>query len=101
LLPDSDISVPDATILLIPQEGNSRNDPFAYVKTTADSQGRFSIQSLPPGQYKACAWSFGWPTALDQLHLDPEFIRPFESRGVVLSPGENDHPEVKLVLLSQ
>lgn len=100
VLPDSEVSVPDATILLIPQE-TSRNDPFAYVKTTADSQGRFSIQSLPPGPYKAYAWSFGWPTIVDQLYFDPEFMRPFESGGVALSLGENDHPDVKLVLLSQ
>ena len=97
LAPDSETPVADATVVLIPQETEPRN-PFASIKTTADSQGRFSVQNLPPGSYKAYAWTFGWTTG-DQLHLDPYFLQPFESRGLALSPGENDHTEVKLVLL--
>jgi len=101
VLPNSERSVPDATVLLIPRDAGRRNDPFAYVKTNADAQGRFSVQSLAPGSYIALAWSFGWTVAADQLHLDPDFIRPFEARGVALTVGENEHPDVKLVLLSQ
>jgi hypothetical protein len=44
----------------------------------SDASGKFEIQNIPPGNYKLFAWESVEPGAWQ----DPDFMRPFESRGV-------------------
>jgi hypothetical protein len=60
----------------------------AYTK----ADGKFNIQNVVPGAYKAFAWvgvEFGAPQ-------DPDFRKPFEDRGVSVTVDGNGHTTVEL-----
>lgn len=69
-----------ATVVLIPsveKRGNQR----LYKITTTDPTGKFSLKGIAPGEYKLFAW--------EQIEMgayqDPEFLKPFDSKGESVS----------------
>jgi hypothetical protein len=71
-----------------------RSDLSRYGFT--DEQGKFHIREVPPGEYKAFAWSdapFGAPQ-------DPDFRRPFEKQAVAVKMDPNGHATVDLIAIS-
>ena len=69
-----------ATVVLIPsveKRGNQR----LYKITTTDPTGKFSLKGITPGEYKLFAW--------EQIEMgayqDPEFLKPFDSKGESVS----------------
>jgi hypothetical protein len=86
---------PGATVVLIPQE-KERREVFTFYKTiTTDQSGNFSFKSLTPGDYKVFAWEDLEPGAF----MDPEFIRPVDSKGEAVNIKENGKPAVQLTLI--
>ena len=51
--------------------------PISGVQTT-DSIGAFVFRDIPPGNYKL----FAWESVESGAWQDPDFMRPFESRGI-------------------
>jgi hypothetical protein len=84
-----------ATVVLIPQE-KERRDQMSYYKTAVtDQYGRFTAKNLDPGEYKVFAWEdmeFG-------AYMDPEFVKPVESLGEFTLVRENskEHLQLKLI----
>jgi protocatechuate 3,4-dioxygenase beta subunit len=68
--------------VLIPEALRNRVD--LYKRATADSNGRFTIQGIPPGIYTLFAWENLDPYA----YFDPEVVRQAESQGKVVRVGE-------------
>jgi hypothetical protein len=55
-----------------------------YKTTSTDTEGRFEIKSLPPGDYKV----FALEGFEKDAWLDPDFFKPYENRGLAIKVGE-------------
>jgi hypothetical protein len=84
------------TVVLVPQEKWRRERQQYYRTATTGLNGSFTFKDLIPGEYRIYAWEdveYGaW--------MDPEFIKPVESRGEAASVGEGAHLTVQLNLIS-
>jgi hypothetical protein len=67
-----------------------RND--LYRMTTADQNGQFTMQGIPPGEYKLIAWEDIDPGS----YMDPEFLKPHESRAQKVTVQANSPQQVSL-----
>ncbi|NDQ56248.1 MAG: hypothetical protein GZ088_04140 [Acidipila sp.] len=83
--------VAGATVVLIP-EGNRRKLYLLYKDVVTDQNGKFILQGIAPGDYKV----FAWQGVQNDEWQDPEFLKPFESRGVEVRAEENGHGSVTL-----
>jgi hypothetical protein len=88
--------VPEATVVLVPQEKDRRADPLAYQRTTTDESGKFTIRNIPPGEYTA----FAWELVEYNAYMDPDFIGPVESKGLPVSLAASGRADVKLTLVT-
>ena len=87
---------PGATVVLIPQE-KERRDQIQYYKTvTTDQYGRFTLKNLDPGEYKV----FAWEDVETGAYMDPDFVGPVESRGESLTIREGSQENLQLKLIS-
>lgn len=94
-LVDDDGKPAAGTVTLVPvpqRTGQARLYPTAM----ADAQGRFRFPAITPGKYKVYAWEEIENTA----HWDPDFIRPFGSRGEPIEVGESGRATVSLKRIS-
>ena len=66
-----------SSVVLIPTDPTRVGDSTYYKTVTTDQAGNFTANGVIPGAYKVYAWSDLEPGA----HLDPDFVRPFESKG--------------------
>jgi len=72
-------------VTLIPDLATARMYRTDMYKTTStDADGRFEIKNLPPGDYKVFALA-GFEK---DAWLDPDFFKPYETRGAVVKVGE-------------
>ncbi|MGI8741725.1 MAG: carboxypeptidase regulatory-like domain-containing protein [Bryobacteraceae bacterium] len=75
-----------AMVVLIPAPEKRENDRL-YKTASTDQTGKFSIKGIVPGEYKLFAWEqvdFG-------AYQDPDFLKPYESKGESVSIKENAH----------
>ncbi len=74
---------PGVQVVLVP-DGERRAQPSYFRQATTDSQGRFALENIAPGDYKLFAWQ-----AMERgAYRDPEFLQPFEDRGKAVSLKE-------------
>jgi protocatechuate 3,4-dioxygenase beta subunit len=86
--------VPGATVVLVPEE-KRRTDWGAYGQGTTDQYGEYKVKNLRPGKYKAYAWE-----DLDgPEYMDPEFLKPLESKGVDVALKEGAKETLALTLI--
>jgi len=83
-----------ATVVLVP-EPRRRSQLYLYKTTTTDQYGRFRLRGIAPGEYKI----FAWEDIESGAYQDPEFIRPFESRGQSFSFREYTRQTAQLALI--
>jgi hypothetical protein len=57
-----------------------------------DQNGRYTLKGIDPGDYKLFAWEDIEPGAWD----DPEYLKPFESRGQKVTIPENGRENIAL-----
>jgi len=79
-------------VVLVPTN-RSRKDLFQ--KTSTDADGRFKFDGILPDQYKV----FAWEDVVEGAWQDPDFLRPFEPRGVTVdfSSGKPLTTEVEVI----
>jgi hypothetical protein len=80
----------NTTVVLVPNVARKRFDLYRSVVTGAD--GRFRFQNLTPGDYKL----FAWDDVETGAWQDPDFIRAFESKGVLVRLAEKSNEDVQL-----
>src|SRR6185295_15479155 len=73
----------NVTVALVPDLAFRRR-PELYKSTTSDISGRFHLDGIPPGTYKAFAWEV---VARDAWQI-PDFIRAIEGRGITVEIRE-------------
>jgi Carboxypeptidase regulatory-like domain len=82
---------PSAAVVLIPdasRRGNSENYRF----TLADRSGKFSLRSVPPGEYLILAFE-----EIDRdAYMDPEFIQQHEDAGKNVRVEEGGNLSIQL-----
>ena len=82
------------TVVAVPEESR-RNESRLYKSVASDQSGQFTLKGLVPGEYKLFAWEEIEPGA----YQDPEFLKPFESRGKAITVAENGREAVQLQMI--
>lgn len=83
------------TMVVLVPPGPRRQNAALYRTTLSNLEGRFSIQGVPPGSYKA----FAWENLPDGAYLNAEFLRTHENEGltVEVSPGRTTRAAVRAI----
>jgi protocatechuate 3,4-dioxygenase beta subunit len=94
--PKTQQGAPGASVVLIPQEPDRKDQNIFYGLTSTDQFGNFTLKNLVPGDYKVFAWEDLEPGA----YFDPEFVKPVDADGEKVSITEaGKHTlQVKLIL---
>jgi hypothetical protein len=81
------------SMVLIPDQHRDRIELFR--NTTTDSNGKFTLRGIPPGNYKLFAWDsmeqFAW--------FDPDVLAKFESQGKPLQVTEASNQSIDMRIL--
>ena len=77
---------PGITVALLP---DVRRRTDLYKTTTTDPAGRFHMDHVPPGSYRA----FAWQDVSDGAWHDPDFMQAHEARGATAVIDEGAHDE--------
>jgi hypothetical protein len=93
--PNTGNPTPGATVVLIPQEKERRDQQSYYKIVTSDQNGAFSLVGVAPGEYKAYAWEDLEAGAF----MDADFMKPIEEKGDAVSLHEGDQKTVTLRLI--
>lgn len=85
----------DAQVVLIPRSP-ARGPLFdVYKVELSDHAGRFSFHNLAPGEYKV----FAWEDIEMGAYMDPEFMKPVESKGEAVTIREGTDTSVQVQLI--
>jgi len=84
-----------ALVVLIPDDVKRRERRDSYHTSTSDQYGRFALKGVDPGEYKLYAWD----DLESGAYMDPDVMKPFESKGVAMSIHENSHESAQLTLI--
>ncbi|HEY1336600.1 MAG TPA: carboxypeptidase regulatory-like domain-containing protein [Bryobacteraceae bacterium] len=93
--PSTQQPAPGATVVLVPQEKERRDQNLDYKQTATDQFGNFAFKNLTPGEYKAFAWEDIEPGA----YYDPEFLKPVDGNGEKITVEESGKQAVQLKLI--
>jgi hypothetical protein len=83
-----------ATVVLVPAV--ARKSMALYKSTVADGSARFLLQGIPAGEYMLFAWSDVETGAWQ----NPDFLRPFETRGRRIQVTGTNRAQVQIPLIS-
>jgi hypothetical protein len=83
-----------ATVVLAP-DANRRSLTRLYSAALSDQQGRFTLGSIPPGDYEL----FAWEKAEEGAYVDPDFLRRYEGRGKTVRVDEGGKLKIDLELI--
>jgi hypothetical protein len=83
-------------VVLVPQEKERRDREAFYQTATTDQAGRFTFKSLVPGEYRVYAWE----EAEYGAWMDPDFMKPLESRGEAVGVQEGGRHAIQVNLIS-
>jgi 5-hydroxyisourate hydrolase-like protein (transthyretin family) len=84
---------PGVQAVLVPERDRSRTD--LYKAATTDQSGRFTIRSVPPGDYKLLAWA----TLENYGYFDPVVLKDAEpmARSVHVAEGSRQSVDVTVI----
>lgn len=84
-----------ATTVLIPSALEKRGVERLYRIVTTDQNGNFSMKGITPGEYKLFAWAqIEWGQ-----YMDPDFLKPYESKGETVKLEENGKETKQLTVI--
>ena len=86
--------MPNVTVALVP-EGSNRQRMDLYRTATTDVSGRFRMQGVPAGQYKA----FAFEDAPLDVWQNPDFMRPLEGRGIALEVRDGNQASADVTVI--
>jgi uncharacterized protein (DUF2141 family) len=83
-------------VALVPQEKARQASTVYYRQATADASGRFTFKDIPPGSYRV----FAWDDVESGAWMDPDFLKPLETKGEPVSVSESAKESVKLKVIA-
>jgi protocatechuate 3,4-dioxygenase beta subunit len=93
--PKTQKPAPTVTVVLIPQEKERRDRESFYRTAVTDQSGQFTFKSVVPGEYRVYAWE----DAEYGVWMDPDFLKPVESKGEAVSIAESSRQSVQVNLI--
>lgn len=88
-------SAPGATVVLVPQEKERKEQQSYYKQVTSDQNGGFAFKDIVPGEYKIYAWE----DVETGAYMDPDFMKPIETKGESLTLKEKDQKTAQLTMI--
>jgi protocatechuate 3,4-dioxygenase beta subunit len=86
---------PGATVVLIPQQKERRDQQYYTRNVAADQQGAFSFTGVPPGEYRIYAWE----DVETGAWFDPDFLKSYDDKSESVTLREGDQKPVPLKLI--
>jgi len=86
----------NARVVLVPDD-ERRNFPDQYGVAESESDGRFDIHGIPPGDYTLFAWEYLEPNA----YLNAAALAPYESMGAPVRIAPSTGYSVRLNVISE
>ena len=83
--------MPGIEAVLVPAREADRT-PGRVMAAASDQNGRFDLESVPPGDYKLFAWDDLEPYG----YFDAEFVRRYEADGTPIRIGQGSRQRVQL-----
>jgi protocatechuate 3,4-dioxygenase beta subunit len=93
--PKTQKAAPMMMVVMVPQEKERRDRESFYRTATTDLSGQFTFKSVPPGEYRV----YSWEEADYGAWMDPDFLKPLESRGEPVSLQEGARPAIQVNLI--
>jgi hypothetical protein len=92
--------VPDARVVLVPLPGE-RGAITQFPSAVADLTGAFSLERIPPGEYRVLAIDESGRIGSEAYWQDPVFLRQYELRGerITVDPGARMTIDPEAILL--
>lgn len=84
-----------ATVVLVPKSKERRERVLFFPTGTTDQNGHFTLKNVEPGDYKA----FAWEEVEYGAYMDPEFLKPVESKGESVTVRESGWEKVELKVI--
>jgi protocatechuate 3,4-dioxygenase beta subunit len=94
--PNTQKAAPMMMVVLVPQEKERREREAFYQTATSDLTGQFTFKSVVPGDYRAYAFE----EAEYGAWMDPDFMKPLEGRGEVVSVSEGGRQAIQVNLIA-
>ena len=88
--------LPGITVVAVP-DGGDRSRSHRYKQVASDASGRFRFQGLAPGNYSL----FAFDDIEESAWLDPEVLRPYESRGTSVRVRDGNDETVQLTVIGR
>jgi Carboxypeptidase regulatory-like domain len=86
--------VANAVIVAVP-EARLRGRDDRFLRTVSDQSGRFTVRSVPPGDYTVFAWE-----SLDgEAYLNPDFLKSCEGQGSSLRVADGERKSLQLKVI--
>jgi hypothetical protein len=95
-LDGEDKPVAGATVVLVP-DSKRRSHPDLFQQTESDQRGHFSIDGIPPGDYKV----FTWDDVEPGIWWDAEFLKKYESKGEAVTIAVKGKASAKVHLAKE
>ena len=93
--PNTNSPAPGATVVLIPQEKERKDQQSYYKHISSDQNGAFTVKDVVPGEYKR----FAWEDVEAGAYMDPDYLKPIDNKGEPLTLRENDQKSLPLTLI--
>jgi protocatechuate 3,4-dioxygenase beta subunit len=93
--PKTQKAAPMMMVVMVPQEKERRDRESFYRTSTTDLSGQFTFKSVPPGEYRV----YSWEEVDYGAWMDPDFLKPLESRGEPVSLQESARPAIQVNLI--
>jgi protocatechuate 3,4-dioxygenase beta subunit len=90
--PDTQMPAAFSVVVLAPEEKARREQEWFYSHVTADRAGSFTLKNIAPGNYMLYAWE----EIESGAYLDPDFLKPFESKAQAVSIKEDDRVTLQI-----
>jgi hypothetical protein len=88
------VPVPGVWVTLIPDDAN-RKQKRLFQSMRSGPNGKFEFRGVAPGDYQL----FSWDNVEEHEWEDPEFIKPFKTKGLAVSVAEGDTKSIDLTLI--
>ena len=93
--PKTQKGAPMMIVVMVPQEKERHDRESFYRTATTDLSGQFTFKSVPPGEYRV----YSWEEADYGAWMDPDFLKPLESRGEPVTLQEGARPAIQVNLI--
>jgi protocatechuate 3,4-dioxygenase beta subunit len=88
------VPVSGVWVTLIPEDSN-RNQKRLYQSARSGANGKFEFRGVTPGSYSL----FSWDNVEEHEWDDPEFLKPFKSKGVSVRVTEGETKTADLTVI--